>query len=274
MTQLPFDHARPAAPTYKGATHSFVLSAEVAAALKTLSRQEGATLFMTLLAALQTLLHRHTGRDDIVVGTDVANRNRLETEGLIGFFINHLVLRTNLGGNPTFRQLLRRVREVTLGAYAHQDLPFDKLVGALSGERNLNHTPLFRILFVFGNPAMPTLELPGLTLSPLRSDLVLSKYDLTLFMSERGREISGLWRYGAELFEAATINRISDHLVTLLGSVAANPDARLKSLEMLTEAEELRQDQENRARQESRARKLKTVSRKSVDLSSATSFEK
>lgn len=274
VTQLPFDHARPAAPTYKGATHSFVLSAEVAAALKTLSRQEGATLFMTLLAALQTLLHRHTGRDDIVVGTDVANRNRLETEGLIGFFINHLVLRTNLGGNPTFRQLLRRVREVTLGAYAHQDLPFDKLVGALSGERNLNHTPLFRILFVFGNPAMPTLELPGLTLSPLRSDLVLSKYDLTLFMSERGREISGLWRYGAELFEAATINRISDHLVTLLGSVAANPDARLKSLEMLTEAEELRQDQENRARQESRARKLKTVSRKSVDLSSATSFEK
>lgn len=272
--RLPFDHPRPASPAYRGAVHSFVLSPEVSAALKTLARREGSTLFMTLLAALQTLLHRHTGQDDIVVGTDVANRNRLETEGLIGFFINHLVLRTNLGGNPTFRQLLRRVREVTLGAYAHQDLPFDKLVGALRGERNLNHSPLFQILFVFGNPAMPTLELPGLTLSPLRSDLILSKYDLTLFMSERGQEISGLWRYSAELFEAATISRMSDHLVTLLGGVAANPDARLKSLEMFTEAEELRQDQENRARRESRTRKLKTVSRKAVDLSSATSFEK
>ncbi|MGE0127961.1 MAG: amino acid adenylation domain-containing protein [Blastocatellales bacterium] len=274
VMQLPFDHPRPVGPaaptypTYRGATHSFVLSPEVSAALKALSRQEGATLFMTLLAALQTLLHRHTGQDDIVVGTDVANRNRMETEGLIGFFINHLVLRTKLGGNPTFRQLLRRVREVTLGAYAHQDLPFDKLVGALSGERNLNHTPLFQMLFVFGNPAMPVLELPGLTLSPMRSDLILSKYDLTLFMSERGQEISGLWRYGAELFEAATISRMSDHLVTLLGSVTANPDARLMSLDMLTEAESLRQDEQSRARQDARIRKLKTVSRKSVDLSS------
>jgi amino acid adenylation domain-containing protein len=270
VTQLPFDHPQPAglaSLTYQGAIHSFVLSPEVSAALKALTRREGSTLFMTLLAALQTLLHRYTGQDDIVVGTDVANRNRLETEGLIGFFINHLLLRTNLGGNPTFRQLLRRVREVALGAYAHQDLPFDKLVGALRGERNLSHAPLFQILFVFGNPAMQTLELPGLTLSPLRSDLILSKYDLTLFMSEREREISGLWRYSAELFEATTISRVSDHLVTLLGSIAANPDARLKNLEMLTEAEELRQDQENRARLESRSRKLKTIGRKAVDLS-------
>jgi Condensation domain len=126
--QLPFDRPRPAAQSYRGAAHSFVMSAEASASLKALSRQEGMTLFMTLLAALQTLLHRYTGQDEIVVGTDIANRNQLETEGLIGFFVNHLVLRTKLGGNPTFRQLLRRVREVTLGAYAHQDLPFDKLV--------------------------------------------------------------------------------------------------------------------------------------------------
>src|SRR5262249_47072681 len=127
--QLPFDRPRPAAQTYRGATHIFLLSPEVAASLKALSRQEGVSLFMTVLAGLQTLLYRYSGQEEIVVGTDVANRNRLETEGLIGFFVNHLVLRTKLGGNPTFRQLLRRVREVTLGAYAHQDMPFDKLVG-------------------------------------------------------------------------------------------------------------------------------------------------
>lgn len=225
-------------------------------------------MFMTLLAALQTLLHRSTGQDDIVVGTDVANRNRLETERLIGFFINHLVLRTKLGGNPTFRQLLRRVREVTLGAYAHQDLPFDKLIGALRLERNLSHTPLFQVLFVFGNPTMPTLELPGLTLSPLRSDLVLAKYDLTLFMSEREQEIGGVWRYGTELFEAATISRMSEHFETLLGSIAANPDARLKGLEMLTEAERQQQAVKETERQESRAKRLRSPSRKAVDLPS------
>ncbi|MBO0784424.1 MAG: hypothetical protein J2P37_36945, partial [Ktedonobacteraceae bacterium] len=267
VLQLPFDHPRPAAQTYLGATHSFVMTAESSASLRALSRQEGVTLFMTLLAALQTLLHRYTGQDEIVVGTDIANRNRLETEGLIGFFVNHLVLRTKLVGNPTFRQLLRRVREVTLGAYAHQDLPFDKLVGALRLERNLSYTPLFQVLFVFGNPTMPNLELPGLTLSPVRSDLVLSKYDLTLFMNERGQGIGGTWRYGTELFEAATIARMSDHFETLLSSIAANPDARLSNLEMLSEAERQQQDLEKRARQESRSNKLRSIGRKGIDIS-------
>jgi len=268
VLELPFDHPRPAVQTWRGATHSFVLSAEASASLRALSRQEGVTLFMTLLAALQTLLHRSTGQDDIVVGTDVANRNRLETEGLIGFFVNHLVLRNDLGGNPTFRRLLRQVREATLGAYAHQDLPFDKLVGALRLERNLGRTPLFQVLFVFGNPTMPTLELPGLTLSPLRPDLILAKYDLTLFMNERGQEIGGVWRYGTELFEAAAINRMSEHFETLLGSIAANPDARLKSLEMLTSAEREQQAAKERERQESRAKRLRSPSRRAVDLPS------
>jgi non-ribosomal peptide synthetase component F len=200
------------------------------------------------------------------VGADVANRNRLETEGLIGFFVNHLVLRADLSGNPGFRRLLRRAREVTLGAYAHQDLPFDKLVSALRLERNPGQTPLFQVLFVFGNPALPTLELPGLTLSPLRPDLILSKYDLTLFMSDKGQSISGVWRYGAELFEAATIARMCGHFETLLGSIAANPDARLDSLEMLTEAERRRQDGEKRERQDARARRLRSVNREAVDL--------
>ncbi len=271
VLQLPFDHLRPAAPSYRGATRSFALSPAVSASLKALSREEGATLFMTLLAALQTMLHRITGQDDIVVGTDVANRNRLETEGLIGFFVNHLVLRSDLSGNPGFRRLLRQAREVTLGAYAHQDLPFDKLVSALRMERNPGQTPLFQVLFVFGNPALPTLELPGLTLSPLRSDLILSKYDLTLFMSDKGQSIGGLWRYSSELFEAAAIARIGRHFETLLGSIAANPDVRLDSLEMLTEAERQRQDGEERERREDRARKLRSVRRESVDLGDAGS---
>jgi amino acid adenylation domain-containing protein len=262
--ELPFDHPRPAAPTYRGALHPFTLPAEASAALKALSRQEGVTMFMTLLAALQTLLHRSTGQEDIVVGTDVANRNRVETEGLIGFFINHLVLRTKLGGNPGFRQLLRRVRDVTLGAYAHQDLPFDKLVSALRLERTTTSAPLFQVLFVFGNPSMPVFELPGLSLRPLRADLVLAKYDLTLFMNERESEISGAWRYGVERFEAATIGRMSGHFETLLGQIAANPDARLKSLELLTEAEK----QQEAERQEARGRRLRNVNRKAVDLKS------
>jgi amino acid adenylation domain-containing protein len=269
--QLPFDHPRPAAPRYSGATYSFALSPEVSASLRDLSREEGATLFMTLLAALQTLLHRITGQDDIVVGTDVANRNRLATEGLIGFFVNHLVLRADLSGNPGFRKLLRQAREVTLGAYAHQDLPFDKLVSALRLERNSGQTPLFQVLFVFGNPGLPTLELPGLTLSPLRSDLTLSKYDLTLFMSDRGQSIGGLWRYSTERFEADSIERLCGHFETLLGCIAANPDARLASLEILTEEERQRQDGEERERREARARRLRSVSRESVDLGDADS---
>ncbi len=267
--QLPYDHPRPAALTYRGATHSFVLSPEISASLKALGREEGATMFMTLLAALQTLLHRSAGEDDIIIGTDVANRNRLETEGLIGFFVNHLVLRADLSGNPSFRRLLRQAREVTLGAYAHQDLPFDKLVSALRLERRPGQTPLFQVLFVFGNPTLPTMELPGLSLSPLRSDLILSKSDLTLFMSEKGQSISGVWRYSVELFEASSIARMSDQFETLLGSIAADPDARLDSLEMLTEAEKQRQDSEKRERQDARAKRLRRVSREAVDLEPA-----
>jgi len=267
VLQLPFDRPRPAMPTYRGALHSFTLSPEVSAALKALSRQECVTVFMTLLAALQALLQRYTGQEDIVVGTDVANRNRLETEGLIGFFVNHLVLRTDMSGNPTFRQVLKRVREVTLGAYAHQDVPFDMLVGALRPERQLHHTPLFQVLFVFGNPSMPTLELAGLRLSPLRPELVLAKYDLTLFMGDREQGMGGTWRYSTELFDAVTIVRLSEHFVTLLGSIVSNPDSRLNRLAMLTKVERQHQALERRERQEARAKTLRSISRQAVDLS-------
>ncbi|HEY7493197.1 MAG TPA: condensation domain-containing protein, partial [Candidatus Tectomicrobia bacterium] len=267
VLQLPFDRPRPAVPTYQGALHSFTLAPEVSIALKALSQQAGVTVFMTLLAALQTLLQRYAGQDDIIVGTDVANRNRLETEGLIGFFVNHLVLRTDLRDNPPFREVLRRVRHMTLGAYTHQDLPFDRLVGALQPERQLSQTPLFQVLFVFENPSMPTLQLSGLTLSPVKPDLILAKYDLTLFMGNREQSLGGTWRYSTELFDAVTIMRLSEHFVTLLGSITANPDSRLDRLEMLTQAERQQQAIAKRERQEARTERLRSVSRKAVDLS-------
>jgi amino acid adenylation domain-containing protein len=264
--KLPYDYPRPAVQTYRGALHSFTLSAQVSSGLKALSRQEGVTMFMTLLAALQTLLHRYTEQDEIVVGTDVANRNRLETEALIGFFVNHLVLRAELSGNPTFRRLLRQVREVTLGAYAHQDLPYDRLVSALQPERKGSPTPLFQVLFVFGNPTMPVLELPGVEMRPLKPELILAKYDLTLFMNEREEGVSGTWRYSAELFKAETIARMSSHFERLLSSIVANPDARVGSLEMLTEVEKQQRAEAERAQEEIRLQKLKGIGRKTIEL--------
>jgi non-ribosomal peptide synthetase component F len=221
---------------------------------------------MVLLAALQLLLQRYSGHDDIVVGTDIANRNRLETEGLIGFFVNHLVLRTDLSGNPTFTQLLRRVREVTLEAYAHQDVPFEQLVSALQLERQLHHTPLFQILFVFGNPTMPRLELPGLTVSPVQADVMLSKYDLTLFMSDGESGIGGLWRYRTELFDVTTIRRLSAHFETLLSQIALQPDARLDHLEMQTDEERQQAALAARQRQTSRTDRLRRSQRRPIDL--------
>jgi hypothetical protein len=147
MLNLPTDRPRPAVQTYQGATQLLQLPKSLSEALEALSQQEGVTLFMTLLAAFQTLLYRYTQQEDIAVGSPIANRNRSEIEGLIGFFVNSLVLRTNLSGNPTFRELLSRVREVALGAYAHQDLPFEKLVEELHPERNLSQNPLFQVVF-------------------------------------------------------------------------------------------------------------------------------
>ncbi len=167
VLELPTDKPRPAVQSFRGARQFSALSKNLSQALNELSRRDGATLFMMLLAAFQALLMRYSGQEDISVGTDVANRNRAETEGLIGFFLNHLVLRTDLSGNPTFRELLGRVREVALEAYAHQDVSFHKLVEALKPERSQSHTPLFQILFVLQNAPTVPLRLTGLTLSQL-----------------------------------------------------------------------------------------------------------
>ena len=237
ILELPTDHPRPAVITFQGASYSFQLSVERSQALNKLSQQQGSTLFMTLLAAFQTLLWRYTGNEDIVVGSPIANRNRQETEGLIGFFVNTLVLRTNLAGNPTFGELLTRVREVALGAYAHQDLPFEQLVEQLQPQRDLSYTPLFQVMFVLQNAPMSALELPGLTLSLLESESRAAKFDLTLYMTETAQGLVGTLEYNTNLLEENTISRMAGHLQTLFEGIVANPQQRLSELSLLTSTE-------------------------------------
>ncbi|MGA2224692.1 MAG: amino acid adenylation domain-containing protein, partial [Syntrophobacteraceae bacterium] len=234
---LPTDRPRPAMPTYQGKIKSLVLSKTLHEALVALSQREGVTLFMTLLAAFQALLHRYTGQDDIIVGSPIANRNRLETEGLIGFFANTLVLRTDLSGNPTFRKLLVRVREMALGAYAHQDLPFERLVEELHVARDLSYNPLFQVMLVFQNASLEPLQLSGLTLTPLATETGSAKFDLTLELIEGPRGLAGSIEYNTDLFDSDTIERMAGHFQILLQGIIANPDSRLSELQLLTEAE-------------------------------------
>lgn len=237
LLEVPTDHPRPAVQTFRGAHQSVVLPATLTEGFKVLSRQEGATLFMTLLAAFKVLLFRYTSQDDLIVGTPVANRNRLEIEGLIGFFVNTLVLRTDLSGNPSFRELVRRVREVCLGAYVHQDLPFERLVEELHLERNLSRNPLFQVMFVLENAALRSLELPGLTVSPVEAESETAHFDLTLQIVETAQGLTAVLVYNTDLFEAATIARMLGHFQTLLEAVVAHPEQRLSDLPLLPAAE-------------------------------------
>ncbi|MBD2775781.1 non-ribosomal peptide synthetase [Iningainema tapete] len=237
VLELPTDHPRPVVGTFRGSTYSFELSQQLSVALKTLSQQEKSTLFMTLLAAFKILLGGYTVREDIVVGSPIANRNYAEIEGLIGFFVNILVLRTQLSGNPTFRELLHRVREVALGAYAHQDLPFEQLVEQLQPQRSLSYTPLFQVMFVLQNAPMSVLELSGLTLSPVESHTSTAKFDLTLYIKETAGQLVATWEYNTDLFAAQTIHRMAGHFQILLEGIVANPDQHIWELPLLTKAE-------------------------------------
>ncbi len=238
LLELPTDRPRPAIQNYRGAVQYIELSNELSQAIANFSRQEGATLFMTLFAAYVTLLYRYTGSDDIVVGTPIANRDRLELEGLIGFFVNTLVLRIDLSVNPSFQQLLSRVRQVTLQAYAHPDLPFEELVKALQPQRDLSYTPLFQVMFVFQNAPMSEIELAGLTISSLPTKSAVAKFDLTLSLQNTATGLVGMWEYKADLFDAATIERMSGHFQTLLEGIVANPQERISQLPLLTELEQ------------------------------------
>jgi amino acid adenylation domain-containing protein len=241
VLELPTDHPRPPIQTFRGAMQRFTLPDALTADLQALSQREGATLFMTLLAAFQTLLYRYTGQDDILIGSPIAGRTRKQTEGLIGFFANTLVLRGDLSGDPPFRELLQRVRERNLGAYAHQDLPFEHMVELLQPERDMSRNPLFQVMFVLQNTPMPVLELPGLTLNLMPSSTGTAKFDLWLSITEAEDRLFGSLEYNTDLFEPATIERLIGHFATLLAGIVAQPALPLTQLPLLTAAERAQQ---------------------------------
>jgi amino acid adenylation domain-containing protein len=236
VLELPTDRPR-SERTQPGAYSTFRISTETTKGLNELSRNHGETLFMTLLAAFQTLLFRYSGQDDIVVGSPIAGRNRAETENLIGFFINTLVMRTNMSGDPSFRELLQRVKEMALGAYAHQDVPFERLVEELQPERSLSHSPIFQVMLAVQHARSARLQLPGVSLETMAVGTEAAKFDLMLLLAEDAEGLEARLEYNRDLFERATIARLIGHFEVLVESVLRNPEQRLSELKLLTQAE-------------------------------------
>ena len=237
ILNLPTDHPRPAKQSFRGARQSLSLPESLTKAVNELSGREGVTQFMTLLAAFQVLLYRYSGQEDVVVGSPIANRNRTETEELIGFFVNTLVLRADLSEKPTFRELLQRVRDVCLEAYAHQDLPFEKLVEELRPERDLSRNPLFQVMFVLQNTPRPLPQAAGLSIERVDVLPATSLFDLSLYLRERDGKFIGFFEYNTDLFEPSTIERMIGHFETLLEGIVADPEQPISTLPILTEAE-------------------------------------
>jgi amino acid adenylation domain-containing protein len=240
VLELPTDHPRStshAYRAYRGETQTLHLSKELSRKVNEFCRAESATPFMTLLAAFKVLLHRYTGEEDIVVGSPIAGRCLAETEPLIGLFINVLALRVHLSGNPTFRELLTRVKDTALGAYAHQDLPFETLVRELHPDRTLANNPIFQVMFVLQNEPVPPLEFGGLTTSHVQVDNVTTNFDLTLDITERAEQFQIKFECNADLFEPPTIARMIGHFETLLAGIVDRPNQRLSDLPLLTETE-------------------------------------
>jgi natural product biosynthesis luciferase-like monooxygenase protein/amino acid adenylation domain-containing protein len=235
--ELPTDHPRPAVASHRGGALPFRLPRRLTDDLNVLSRRQGVTLFMTLLAGFEILLGRYARQEDVVVGTNVANRNRLETEGLIGFFINQLVLRTDLSGNPRFREILRRVRETTLGAYSHQDIPFEKVVEELAPERDLARSPLFQVVFALQNAPERDLRVGGVEFGAFGGGHGVAKFDLMLNLMERKDGVGGVLEYATDLFDRITIERLNGHLRQVFEEIVASPEGRISELTFLTGAE-------------------------------------
>ena len=236
VLNLPGDRPRPPMQSFRGARRHLVLRSGLAQRIEEAGRPRGATPFMVLLAAFATLLSRHAGNEDLAVGTPIANRNRAEIEGLIGFFVNTLALRVKLDGDPAFDELLARVREMALAAYAHQDLPFEKLIEELAPARDLGRTPLFQAMFVLQPPARP-LPLPGLEARPIEVTTDTAKTDLTLYVREAGGELEAEIEFSTDLFDAATIDRVGERWAVLLSAAVEAPATRLSDLPWLAEAE-------------------------------------
>ena len=231
------DRPRPPVQSFRGACESFEIPRPLTDELNTLARSQGATLFVTLLAAFQALLQRHTGQTDIVVGTPTANRNRSEIEGLIGCFVNSLALRTDLSGNPTVHELLKRARETALAAYSHQDLPFQLLVEALQPDRDMSKNPIFQVMFSLHNEASQSFELPGLALSTQELEIKTIRFDLELHLWEEPHGLRGLFVYATDLFDASSVRRMIEHFGNALGAMVANPEARILDLPILAARE-------------------------------------
>jgi amino acid adenylation domain-containing protein len=233
VLSLPTDRPRPAIPTRRGAYETVTLSPDLSHSLRALGRGQGVTLFMTMLAAFDVLLSRYSGQTDFLIGTDIANRNHGTTESLIGFFVNQLVLRVDLAGDPSFNELLERVKEVTLNGYAHQEAPFEKVVEMLNPERNLSHAPLFQVKLLLENASTNNLELPELAIGGVEADGLVAKFDLTLVIYE-GDQISAVMEYATDLFESSTIERMLGHYEELLHSIVREPQQRVSRLALLS----------------------------------------
>ncbi len=237
LLPLPPDRPLPPVQTFNGHLESFEIEPRLTAALQRLGRQAKASPFMVLYAAYAVLLSRYSGQEDLVIGTPIANRHHQETEPLIGFFLNTLPLRADLSGDPSFNDLLKRVRQMTLAAYSHQDIPFEQLVNELQIPRNLSHAPLFQVMFVWHNQRSEPVMLGDLQVAPLVLETASAKFDLTLFLEETEGSLRGLIEYNSDLFEQTTIRRMIGHFRTLLAGITADPEQTVQTLPLLSLAE-------------------------------------
>ncbi|HZD30060.1 MAG TPA: condensation domain-containing protein, partial [Candidatus Angelobacter sp.] len=267
VIELPLDRPRPQARTFAGACETLLIPSNKLDGMKELARREGATLFMALMAVFQAMLSKDSGEEQIVVGTDLANRTMPETERMIGFFINLLAVRTDLSGNPTFRELLGRVREGLLESYAHQEVPFPKIVQEVQPDRSAMHNPIVQVLFVMQNVPRAKRELAGLRVDPFEVPITASKFDMAVFVGEVPDGLAVSWVYSTELFEPGTIRRMLCHFGNLLDSAVAQPDSRLSTLAMLSPEEIAEQEQSKQKRKQSQFGKLKSTAPAAVGLS-------
>ncbi|MDQ2926495.1 MAG: condensation domain-containing protein, partial [Acidobacteriota bacterium] len=268
LLTLPTDRPRPEKQSFAGGLVKCTLPPDVCIPLKTLCRKEGVTLFMALLAGYQILLSRLSGQEQVVVGTDSANRFTVETERMIGFFINLLALKMDFAGDPTFRDVLGRVRETTLACYARQEMPFDKIVEELRPDRTLSHNPILQVLFVMQNAPKANRQFGGLEVGNFDVPLTRSKFDIAVFAVERGDSVECIWVYSTELFEASTVTNMAEMLGTLLASAVANPEARISVLTLHGEERQKKLKEERRKRKQTSKGKLMSAELKTVDMGS------
>lgn len=238
VLDLPADRPRPPVQTFNGATQQFVLSEELTASLRSLGNKSGATLFFTLLAAFNVLLYRYTGQQDILIGSPITNRNQLDTEDLIGCFVNTIVIRTDLSGHPTFAELLGRVSETTVEAYANQDMPFERLVEEVQADRDLSRTPLFQVMLSLRKDLSTSLNLPGVSLTQFEADNGTTKFDLSLHLQESAERVSGWFEYNTDLFDVSRIVRMAAHFEHVLEAIVDDPVRPISVLPIFTPAEE------------------------------------